>query len=253
MGRKGKGISQVNPIIGRQVNRSHSLSRSLVHYYSLNEGGGQKAWNMIDNKSIILGQTSPAVSATFSQTTQGSAASFLSGGQPTNLQFTNATGFSISFWFTPLNTTTAVCLIAYTNSASNGWYLEYNAVGAGLLQFDMLDGAGANYHRVSSTTPLVVGNWYHIVITRNRLNNATTSSTMYINGVDVSARSNTSNPGTMSYASGQFCIGGRFVTGGANEILTGTGLIQNVMLWQNRTLTQTEVRQLYTNPYCILK
>jgi len=253
MGRKGKGISQVNPIIGRQVNRSHSLSRNLVHYYPLNEGGGQRAWNMIENKSITLGQASPAVSATFSQTTQGSAASFLSGGQPTILQYGNTTGFSISFWFYPLNTTTAVCLISYVNSSSNGWYLEYNAVGAGLLQFDMLDSTGNNYHRVSSNVALVPNNWYHIVVTRNRLNSATTSTTMYINGVDVSARSNSSNPGTMSYANGQFCIGGRFVTGGAGGILTGTGLIQNVMLWQNRTLTQTEVRQLYTNPYCILK
>ena len=253
MGRKGKGISKVNSIIGRQVNRSHPLSRHLVHYYPLNEGGGQRAWNIIENKSIILGQTSPAVSATFSQTTQGSAASFLSGGQPTILQYGNTTGFSISFWFNPLNTTTAVCLISYTNSAANGWYLEYNAVGAGLLQFDMLDGGGNNYHRVSSTTPLVVGNWYHVVVTRNRLNSATTSTTMYINGVNVSVRSNSSNPGTMSYANGQFCIGARFVAGGATEILTGTGLIQNVMLWQNRTLTQTEVIQLYTNPYCILK
>ena len=254
MGRKGKGISQVNPIIGRQINRSHNLSRDLVCYYPLNEGGGQKAWNMVDNKPGTLGLSTnvPVYTATFTQTARGSATTVVGCGSPSNLQFTSTTAFTISLWLYVTNTSTVVCPISYAALGGTGpWYLEYNAVGAGLLQFDIYD--GTNYHRVSSNTALVINRWYNIVVTRNRLNSATTSSTMYINGVDVSARSNLGNPGTLNYATSQFNIGARGLPPNSVENLTGTGLIQNVMIWQNRNLTQTEIRQLYSNPYCILK
>lgn len=254
MGRKGKGISQVNPIIGRQINRSHPLSRNLVHYYPLNEGGGQRAFNMVDNKSGTLGLSTnvPVYTATFTQTSRGSATTVVGCGTPSNLQFTNTTAFTISFWLYVINTATIVCPIAYAATPLTGpWYMEFNAVGAGLLQFDVYD--NVNLHRVANSVPLVVGNWYHIVVTRNRLNSATTSTTMYINGVDVSVRSNVGNPGTLNYATSQFNIGARGLPPNAVENLANAGFIQNVMIWQNRNLTQTEIKQLYTNPYCILK
>jgi hypothetical protein len=76
---------------------------------------------------------------------------------------------------------------------------------------------------------------------------------MYINGVDVSARSNSGNPGTLTYTTAQFNIGARGAGVSVGGNLANAGFIQNVMIWQNRNLTQTEIKQLYTNPYCILK
>lgn len=253
MGRKGKGISQVNPIIGRQINRNHPLSRNLVQYYPLNEGGGQRAFNMVDNKSGTLGLSTnvPVYTATFTQTSRGSATTVVGCGTPSNLQFTNTTAFTISYWLYVTSTSTAVCTVGYATGGSGPWYMEFNAVGPGLLQFDIYD--GTNFHRVASNTALVIGRWYNIVVTRNRLNSATTSSAMYINGVDVSARSNVGNPGTLNYTGAQFNIGARGLPPNAVENLANAGLIQNVMIWQNRNLTLTEIRQLYTNPYCILK
>jgi hypothetical protein len=251
MGRKGKGISQVNPIIGKQINKDHNLSRNLVCYYPLNEGGGQLAFNMVDNKPGTLGITSASITANFTRTARGSATTSVACGTPSNLQFTSTTAFTISFWLYMTNTN-ATCTLAYTSSTNTGpWYMEFNAVGAGLLQFDIYD--GTNYHRVSSNTAMTAGKWYHVVVTRNRLNSATTSSTMYINGVDVSARSNSGNPGTLTYTTAQFNIGARGAGASVGGNLANAGFIQNVMIWQNRNLTQTEIKQLYTNPYCILK
>lgn len=254
MGRKGKGISQVNPIIGRQINKSHNLSTSLVHYYPLNEGGGQKAWNRVDNKPGTLGLStnSPVITTTFTRTARGSSTTVVGCGTPSNLQFTNQTAFSISFWLYVSSTSTAVCAISYAATSLTGpWYIELNTSATGIIIFDIYD--NVNYHRVSNNSALTINKWYHVVVTRDTLNSPTSSSTMYINGVDVSVRSNSGDPGVLTYTTAQFNIGARGTPPVATKNLAGAGLIQNIMIWQNRNLTQTEIKQLYTNPYCILK
>lgn len=243
MGRKGKGYGKLPPPIGRPINRSAPISQGLLLACPINEAGGLNvrdyAQGVVGTPTAILGRT-----ARGSATASASRVSFVIG-NPKNIASTNTSPFSVSQW------------LYYTGSASLnylwGWgsssFGTYSYISSGLISFDYL-GANNFYVRTTSTVALVANTWNHVVCTRDSLNLTYPNSTnkIYINGVDVGVTFNGGNgtPSTVNLSALQFSIGARGTTSG------WPGNINNFNMW-NRKLSQTEIRKLYSDPYCMYK
>lgn len=98
-------------------------------------------------------------------------------------------------------------------------------------------------------TGLTAGVTYHIVVSYDA-NNTSNVPTMYVNGRSVSYTTFASPSGTADAVSDtQYIVGNINQTGNVGT-RTWQGDINYVNMW-NRILTPTEVKQLYTDPWCI--
>lgn len=246
MGRKGKGNSS-NPIpIGRPINASASIAQGIVLACPINEG----TLTTIDYAQGAVGiPTVAPVRNTRGYAQAASSRINFSLGNPKNVASTNTSPFTVSVWIKNSGTANSANLWGW-GSTGAGIYCGINQVGSGLLNFDYFDGTRYIRCNTSVAIPsLTNAVWTHVVCTRDNTNAVFPANTqkIYINGVDVGATFNGGGGIPNTVTTLPFSIGSR---GTAGSVFTG--LINNVMIW-NRQLSQTEVRQLYTNPYCIYK
>ena len=242
MGRKGKGYGKLPPPIGRPINRSASISQGLLLACPINEAGGL---TVIDYAQGAIGTPTAALA----RTTRGSALvgsnriSFVTG-NPKNVASTNVSPFSVSCW------------VYYVSNSGTGYFWGWGTSGNGVYCYlvsgiPSFDYYGGLYVRTTSSVALVANTWNHVVCTRDSLNLTYPNSTnkIYINGVDVGATVNGGGgaPSTVNLSALQFSIGAR----GASAS-TWVGNINNFNMW-NRQLSQTEIRKLYSDPYCMYK
>lgn len=104
----------------------------------------------------------------------------------------------------------------WLGSYSNVWQFYANNSSTPLLQ---------------SSSPIIAGNWYHVVVVRNSSN-----TLMYVNGVQVDSDSPTSTGNSENLYIGR--------TGGFSEYFDG--LIDDIKIF-NYALTPEQVKQLYNN------
>ncbi len=149
--------------------------------------------------------------------------------------------FSISFWVnhtqTGVNTTTPFC---YMSNPSTNVYNGFEIVLSGLIpQFKIYPNAAlASAVQLNSATSISANNWHHIVVTRK----SGTRSIIYINGVQSSSNTSTSNPtvsGTFLATIGRQ----RYAAVSQNSFANGTKM-DGITTW-TKELTADEVTQLY--------
>lgn len=213
-----------------------SLNKSLVAYYSFEN-------NVND---LINGNNGTAVGTNYISGKNGQAINFLNDNlsryvdipSSSNISF-GSVSFSMSMWiyFNGFNTSN---FILNKRRATNS--LEYQlSLDSGSFRF--IKYGNTNNSAINKVTswnvlnPFVLNNWYHIVYTDNGIDGK-----LYINGISNSTNATNGAYSTMTNvnyvlrlaAAGWFDKEARF-----------RGLVDELAIWKNRELTQTEVTQLY--------
>lgn len=238
--------------VSTPLNKSHPLSQGLVGGWPLNEGGGQKAF---DNYSNSLGTL--ANGAAYTQSVKGNCVSFdgtddnvNSMGQLTTFTYIlNTQVFTMSLWAQLNNNTARQTYIATVSTlvANKGFIFLYETFGTGTgvkaLRYVAANNGTAQIIAVSPDNIITDTNWHHIVITGAGSGN---TISFYVDGLQVTTTYTTS---FSAFTGGNLTNKLQFATcPGGGALLPLNGKMNNIMIY-NRTLSATEVRQLYTNPY----
>jgi hypothetical protein len=238
------------PPYGTPLNRSHSLAQGLVYNALLNEGGGNIIKDSTRFNPIDGALTNGPV---FQQSQLGQCILFDAVNDYIPLLKNSVFTFpvSISFWFKLSTTTLAgdAIFVAINNPASlDEFWVGWIAGAPTALRMLTQSTGGAN---ARSETSFLAKDllWHHCVavFTDNVTQNIYTDA-KNTNGSNVNTGAGTAAPTGLTTIS----IGG-FIYNTSNFYSTSIARsIQNVMIW-NRSLSPTEVRQLYTNPYAMFK
>ena len=159
--------------------------------------------------------------------------------------------FTLSIWIKPDDITTHQNILSkwrWINSTNAvGWFLDlkYPGTGDGILYFSMQKDYIARLSCLT-TTPLVAGNWYHIVVTHNgSANSILAEPKIYINSVLDSTILNTApaNHGTIQHTV-NFYMGARQYSSGSPSIFYN-GKMTEFGYWAALTMGQAQITELY--------
>src|SRR5215813_13349551 len=225
---------RIHPAIGSNafglgVNWAHPLSRGLATCLIFGDGLG---YDLVTGKPIInnLGAASPNWSAT-----AAGRAGYSTGGSTfaiPNETMTKIGSFRVIF--SPVSWP-----VAFTSPFdSNGRILAAFCTTGGDLNFY---GWGDVNTTISISTGMTAGGTWDFAGT-----NTGTLITWYVNGIAKGTTSFAGNDKTFAGSNWHF---GRNVSGGGSD---ADCKYVTAQLWKGRTLTDGEVMQLYSDPYCFL-
>lgn len=230
-------VSSITPPITGKLNTNHPLARGLVGHWTLNEGGGQLAFDAatggINNGSLQNGSA-------WKQTARGNAILFDGSNDLVTIANNSAiqieNDITLSAWVYIVSFPHTFNQIIMKNNANTGYYgMLVNSSGKFLFQKPSIS--------PTSTTTLTTGVWYHLLATCQG-NGGTGNCKLYINGV-LDATS-----GTSATAFGTSTAALQFGADAVNAGRQGNILLNDVKIY-NRALSYSEIRQLYTSPYCM--
>ena len=214
---------------GLVLDRAHPLSRGLVGWWPLNEGGGSGVADVTGT-----GKPSPITTASTDHKwiggPRGGAAVLFSGQQAAapvsnNLFQIGAGDYALSIW---VFTTAVGTLLAMSKFAGSGDDYWFGTSGASAVTMSIKGGT------VTASVNIADGFWHHIAATR-----LSGYVTIYVDG---RAR----NAGTLATASsptGSFLLGA-FIAAGSYGWIGGMSSAR----YYNRVLDAREVAQLYADP-----
>lgn len=209
-----------------QINRAHPLAHGLVGCWLFNERGGLQAKNLVNPYSCALSN-----GASWTTTRDGDGISF-SGGARVNIGPATGT-LSLSF---PIS---VVAQVQASAAVTYGGVLGYSSNSVFFITISSgnlyLKGYFGSFIYVSSAITNPVNS--HIVFCQG-----TASSKGYVNGNLLSATTALGKTGTFNAN----YIG----TDAAGDNFNG---VINYLYIYNRVLTDGEVLQLYSNPYCFIE
>jgi hypothetical protein len=237
------------PPTSTPLNKSHPLSNGLVFCAPLTETGGKLAYDHIRSR---YGTLDNSTSINYSMASGSIIRNIVTAAGGSNARI-NWTTTGVPFTTSQL-TYTVSCWIRTSSIATSSWFFQIgNASGAqtsmfrivnsnpGSLTFRIYDGTNV----AAPGTTIVANTWYHIVGVRDG-----NTVTLYVNGVLTTTAA--SSPGSFSAAgftaTQYLTVGGSADNSGNNF----TGNVSAPMIW-NRVLSGTEIRQLYSNPFCMFK
>jgi hypothetical protein len=230
------------PWLGVPINWGDPLARGLVGCWLMNEGTGDKVYDLSGN-----GKTGSFVGSTgFKSARFGSGVEFDGTDSVINLgtihNFTTQP-FTYSCWvnFDTLQAGTNPTILWKGNWEDCGYYWCVNKVSNPTQALVFFTNNQLLTPKVVSTATasniIQVGQWYFLVVTRDG-----TSVRLYVNGVDKTDTAGSHiDPGT---ASGKSLICGAYESTYSNI----DGKFDHLMCY-NRALSATEVQQLYMAPF----
>jgi hypothetical protein len=231
------------PPIGTPLNLIHPLNYGLVGYWPFLEGSGYIVKDLINNNTASNANTGGAAlwgGSRFGRSARfdGAFDRYVAKNIP-QLNVTN--NFTISLWFAPaVLTQTNRYLLSKLNTAQNDnnysviWEYVNNTV-----EF-YAGGFSGTSPRTGSGMVISDTNMHHIVYTYN---GSTWSG--YLDSVPIFSVSRTFSLNT---GTGQFVIGAFTNASGT----VPNGIIDEVRVY-NRCLSMFEVKQLYSDPFCMYK
>lgn len=218
------------PPLGTQINSGHPLAKGLVGCWLMNEGGGNKIYDLSINNALGTLQNSPPwVAGTAFDNYELSFTSTSSQYVSIN-KLLQLADFTVSLWLTA------------TDFASSYVVLSYSANGQSFIG-TLTSNTVISYRNESTvlrsfTVPaLTAKKLYHLVLTRTGSTNR-----CYINTVESSTGVITDS-GTFNLDS----IGYTFTPS-----LSWNGHVNNVLIY-NRGLSPSEIRQLYAQPFAFMR
>jgi len=230
-------VPVLKPIRGIRLNKSHPLARGLVGYWLLNEGSGNKVFDLSgDGNAGTLVADTHFVPGKF-----GPALDFDGTGDyidcGTSDIFNLTTSFTLSIWMSRANTTGDHGLFHRYAGADN-----YEGYGLGIR---VQSGDNANLIRfftgdewLYSTITITDSYWHHIVAVWDG-----TKTYIYIDGVlrgsATPASTELNNPGDTLFI-GSF--------GGTSNFFSGK---LDLPVIYNRALSAFEIALLYREPFCM--
>lgn len=234
------------PPLGTAVIAGHPLSRGLVGYWPLNEGGGEKAVSPVTPRLLgtITGTTVvPGPTSGTARKFNGSTDKIVCGSPGVSPGTSDLT--LCAWWRTP-----SFALSGGANQRAISCRIDAN----NLFQFDMADGAGStsavsfalidsgSEHSWFTSTAWNTNTWYFVAL---RYQRSGTVAKIFMNGVDQALTTASGyGPGT---ADNVLWMGMRSDSTAAYQ-----GVLENVRLY-NRALTPSEIWQLYVTPYAGLE
>jgi len=254
-------ISQIKPIFGTPINRSHPLAVGLVAHYTMNEGMGDLVHDSVgmnDGKMISM--------FPFSGTSgwvpgpQGAALAFdgsndyVNAGNGARLRnfHIGANGvMTILAWIKLNNLISQQSIYSRYENSNNLREFSFSVLPTtGKLRLYVTDLLGNNAYGVTTDSGLTTDVWKYVSVTyANSLSGATNKIKIYVDGVLVS-RSQTDVSGTftaMSDGNQPSLIGSLNVPA---LVALFNGLISSVSIY-NRALSVEEIAYLYAFPWCM--
>jgi hypothetical protein len=238
------------PRLGAQINRAHPLARGLVGYWIMNEGSGKRVGDISGSGNhgtatnfALSGNTSNWLGSQF-----GGCLNFdgtddhVDCGNGVSMQFVDGNSFSMSCWVYPTSTATNHALMA--NAAAYNLYCPSTS---GQIYVDFAKPNVANSGQTSSSTPISVNKWTHIIVTV-KYNGSAGVIKFYINGeLRGNAKTNWSANPTAANYSASMRIGSSLSDGGYYF----PGFIDECRMY-NRLLLPEEAMRLYMQPHADL-
>jgi len=239
-----------NPIFFSGI-KSSALLTNLVAYYTLNS---------ITSDSTGLSPTGTATGVDYVSGISGNAARFNATGDRvtiadnTNFSFTTGLGndipFSMSMWvyFTGFSSAFNFIINKRANTGGNDEWQLIRSNSDGNLYFYKFDRTNPAIHQTirTSSAPFSLNTWYFITITDDGTKTVA-GMKMYINGTLQTV----SSAGTGSYTGMPNGTSGTTIGISnwdfANSTLQHLGYVEEVAIWRNRALTQTEITYLYNS------
>lgn len=235
--------SSTQPELGTPLNRSHQLTKGLVGFWLLNEGGGTHSQD-----STRIQRIDGTVSgAAWVKSHRGNSVLFSGSTHSVMVPdfYAGSLARTYSFWIMMTSLPSAGLLVAaigkrysasgemaiYINDTGKARFLLYGTAGPGTQLFDF-----------TATTGMATGVWTHIAFTYD--------------GSTVRAYFNGSADGTSNVV-----LGANTIINGPDNYYFGqegdntrplAGALMDIKIYE-RALSGTEVRQLYNYPYQMFK
>ncbi len=244
----------IKPLRGKRLIRNHPLARGLIAGWLMNEGTGNKIFDISGNQftgafvnNIGWGFTERGIVVDF----QGANGDYISCGDQ-DLFTPTSRGFSIVGRFKantlPPEITGNRMWIASKGAASNfEWGVHINDYDSdfGKLAFSYWSSGGLG-KRVRSATSLSAGVWYHYVFTLSIPSGGTTPI-CYLDGkLDYGSESGGSP--TVANLSAEMRIGGR-----ADNWAWEFDGVQSELFLYNRVLTANQAQWIYQEPFAMFE
>jgi hypothetical protein len=216
---------------------TEELNENLIAYYNFSQGF--ELTDIIDSKNNLSQVGIPINNATNGLIGNGwggfSSSNYLKKDAPSELTLPNNTYFTINLWakFDSVPSPASIRLAGIANIA-NKWDIYQLNTGLGVERIGCYFGGGGGSY-LYDPNPINTHTWYMITLSHN-----SSGIFFYVNSALV-AHSNSTNAITTDYGSDMF---------GISDPEPGTafdGNIDELSLWANRTLTQSEITQLYNN------
>jgi len=236
------------PPIGTPLNKAHPLNRGLVGYWSFGEGAGGKTQDLSGNGNhgtltgIVQGETSGWAGGKF-----GRALNFDGVNDYVDVGafdvIDNASQATLSFWGYRSSTSKTISVAKY--GGSTAWFeLALRNDGAIVFIAANSDVTYKYQNDINNTHNTIGWHYYTMVFDGSLSGNARIAG--YIDGVALgSLATNGVLPSTLA-STGNLAIG---LVG--NSVFS-EGSIDEVRIY-NRALSADEVRQLYTDPFCMFE
>lgn len=224
-----------------QVNRTHPSSKGLIGAYLFNEGGGPPR-----NIAATYGQGTLVSSAVWTTNHQGSAidcsatGARFDAGDTEQFDFPNNPGFTllVDFEYPSSPSGGEVVLSKGAFGANQGWYVNAAEGGSGGISIVT---ANSSSTRVSTWSNVLTTGERNVVVINIWNNAGAWNAQLWVNGVD---QGNLTDDHADIIATGgnaqNFRIGEYGTTGGNNDF---TGIVNKVLIWKNRWLTDAEARR----------
>ncbi len=227
------GSQLQKPLIGTQINWGHPLSRGLVGCWLMNEGAGDRIYDLSLNGNDGVFVNDPAWQPGQDGIVVGfDGADSIDVGDSAILNFGTSINFTI-FARIKRSSIGNFDFIIDKRSSNNNGYIFFitngNKVGFNINAVDTI-----------STDSIADTKWYSVIGVANRSENAQ----IYIDGIANGSAVDISGAGNVTKAV-DLIISGRSFNRPAHIF---DGPIGDVRIW-NRALTSQEISELYLNPY----
>jgi len=222
--------------LGTPINFAHPLAKGLVGCWLMNEGSGNKIYDLsgngndgtfVNHTAWVPGRTGPAL--TFDGVDDHVVV-------PNKASLNPISALTISVWVnqkaTSVGQSANISNIAGKTSSSYGYELRLTS---DVLYFLIEQGGWIGL----SGNTLNLNQWYHIVGTYDKSN-----MKLFVDGGLVNSLAESAD---IRVDTGSFYVGSR--TASARYF---NGLIDDVRIY-NRALSEQEVQQLYLNPYAMFE
>jgi len=231
----------LKPPRGIQLNKTHSLARSLVGCWLMNEGAGGKVYDLSGNGNhgTFVGDTHWVPGQ------HGSCLSFDGSGDAVNIgdYYDGISAITVSAWCRAANaqSSTTEGIVSKRWSSFYGWSLWRD----GFEKYNFAIGASGGQASAQSTTVFADTDWHHIVGVYTG-----SSVHIYVDGNDEDATPG-STSGPITNRNDPVGIGA-FWDGADFTAAPWTGQIDNVMIF-DRALSAEEIKALYADPFQALR
>ena len=235
--------SGIKPMLGRQINWSHPLSRGLVGCWLMNEGAG----NIVNDINGNGQHCTRSAGATWVASKTGPGV-YLRGGTSDDyllvvdakqvLKFQGANdSFTVSMLI-KMGTVGAVQSLAWIQDTDNDMWRIY-------VQANNTIRGSLNAIDFTSTTTVLLNTWVHLVVVFNKNGNGL----FYFNGV-VNDSGTALNNEVLSLTSNDLYFG--IAPPAPDKLYEANITFDHIMIY-NRALSASEIAYLYHSPFCMFK